>query len=537
VSDTGALNDKQRYLLQQRTKELQTLVRVAQLINVIDLDYVLGQTLQLTTEVSGAAKGSFFLLDENQRPVQRFITQRNMPPAISRQVALHVIEHGLAGWCVRHRAGTIVHDVKQDERWHVFPDDPQDDVRSALCVPVMQLRQVHGIITLVHPEVGHFSDSDLELVEAIANQASTAIRNAQLFDALQTKQAQLEMVLENNSEALLTVDSELYITLLNPEALTLTKSTEDPLGMRLEDFSPESIYPEIAQRLRQTPDQIHNLSFEIHHPKHEQDWVVNVSALVNHRQQREGYVITIHDITSLKEIDRVKSHMLHMLSHDLKNPLNIIWGYVDLLRIDGDTQLPADPRFIDGIMQALHRMENLIEETLSAERIMAGGIIPEPIWFQPQQILNEAIQALQPLAEQKGHEVVVQIEEELPMLKGTPLYLREAIINLISNAIKYTPDQGRITIKASCQNDRFSFFVQDTGLGIPKSKQNKLFTKFYRANRAETAHIAGTGLGLALVKAAVERHHGQVWFESQDNVGSTFGFWLPIPPAPDELAS
>ena len=153
---------KHRELLEQRTKELQTLVRVAQVVNVIDLDYVLLQTIQLTTEVSGASKGSFFLLNDRQQPIQRYITQRDLPPEMSRQVALDVVQKGLAGWVIRNKSGAIVSDVENDERWHVFSDDKQIDVRSALCMPVMYEDNIQGIVTLVSPEVNHFTEPDLQ---------------------------------------------------------------------------------------------------------------------------------------------------------------------------------------------------------------------------------------------------------------------------------------------------------------------------------------------------------------------------------------
>jgi signal transduction histidine kinase len=519
----------ERILLHQRTLELQTLVRVAQLINVIDLDFVLTQTMQLVTEVSKATKGSLFLLDSRNEPIQRFLTQRDMPPEISRQVAREVIENGLAGWCVRHRTGAVVDDVTQDERWYIFADDPQTDVRSALCVPVFHENQLQAVITLVNSDVGHFTDSDLQLVTAVANQAGSAVRNAQLFDDLQTKQKQLELILENNSEALLTVDVHFRITLINPEGLNLTEGLSDAVGRRLDQFPQTSLYPQIYERLHRVQTTHYNLSFEIHSEETERDFAINISALLGEDAQTlQGYIISIHDVTSIKEFERLKTNMLHILTHDLKNPINIIWGYIDLLRVDSQSQIPADPRFIDGILRALQRMENLIEEALTAERLLSAGYKEAQFMFAPLPIVREAIESLKPLAASKHQLILDDIQMPLQETYGTPFQLREAMVNLISNAIKYTPAEGTIQIGASTEDNRFTFYVTDTGMGIPANLQSRIFTKFYRAARPDIQEIKGTGLGLSLVKSAVEMHKGQVWFESQVGKGSTFGFWIPL---------
>lgn len=513
-------------LLAQRTRQLQTLVRVAELINIVDLDFVLAQTMQLTTEVSGASKGSFFLLDENLQPIQRFITQRNMPPEMSRQVAREVVEKGLAGWCVRHRKGAAVEDVSQDERWYVFADDKQDDVRSALCMPVIFEDQIHGVMTLVSPTVGHFSAADLQLVNAIAIQASTAIRNAQLVDALQSKQQELELVLNNTSDALIMTDPTFKIRLCNPRAVSLLgkSSVAELLGQSLSVAAQGSVFSSVVQRITTTPPDKSPTTLEVEANQEQKDYAVSSAAL-----DEGGYIIVIHDVTQLKEFDHLKTNMLHMLTHDLKNPLNVAWGYVDLLRIDGQQGKIADSRFVDGILRALQRMENLIEETLSVARLMNTGASHTDERFAPHKVIGEALDACSDQIHAKNHRIIQDIQANLPELIGSRFQIREAMVNLLNNAIKYTSENGAITVRAYQENKRFIFAVIDTGMGIPIGLQKNLFDKFYRADRPATRDIEGTGLGLNLVKNVIEQHRGTVWFESEEGKGSTFGFWLPLP--------
>lgn len=532
------MNTKKSYeeqnngLLKRRTEELRAVVRVAQLINIIDLDGVLAQTLKVTMEVVGASKGSFFLLDSSGMPIQRFLTQRDMPPEMTGEVARDVLQKGLAGWCIRHKQGAIVADVDSDERWYVFADDHQDDVHSAICIPVMYEGEPRGVMTLVSPEYNAFDEYDLQLLTTVAHQSSTAIRNAQLFDDLQTKQRQLELVLQNTGEALITVDSDFKIVLANPEAHAVMGigRNDSIVGHPLLEVAQNSIFPIIVSKIQEAHLLRGSQSFEIHDEMNKQDFVVTVSALISDSMM-QGYVIALHDVTSFKNFARLKTQMLRMMTHDLKNPINIIWGYIDLLRVDSLQNLPADQRFIDGILRAVQRMDNLIEDTLKTEKFMSSdGQMQRRQNILPAELIQQILDDMHEFVVEKHLNIVKAYSPTAEKVLGDRLQIQEAIANLVSNAIKYTPDGGTITLHSSIEDSRFYFSVEDTGLGIPKELQGQLFKQFYRATRPQIDGIVGSGLGLSLVKTAVENHQGQVWFKSEENVGSTFGFWIPVEP-------
>lgn len=519
-------------LLKRRTEELRAIVRVAQLINIIDLDGVLSQTLKVTMEVVGASKGSFFLLDTNGMPIQRFLTQRDLPPEVTREVAREVVQKGLAHWCITHKKGAIVDDVENDERWLVFDDDDQVDVRSAICIPVLYDDEPRGVMTLVSPELKAFDEYDLQLLTTVAHQSSTAIRNAQLFDDLQTQQRQLELVLQNTGEALLTVDQHFKIVLANPEAQTLLGANRSTsvIGQQLLEVAQNRIFEDIVRNIEDAHLARGSQSFEIQDEANKQDFVVTVSVLAEDNII-QGYVIVLHDVTTLKNFARLKTQMLHMMTHDLKNPINIIWGYIDLLRVDGLQNLPADQRFIDGILRAVQRMDNLIEDTLKTEKFMSvDGQMQRRQAILPSEMIQQALDDLREFVIEKNLTVQKEFEPTIDKILGDRLQIHEAVANLVSNAIKYTPNGGKITIQAYIESERFYFAVEDTGLGIPKDLQGQLFRQFYRASRPQIDGITGSGLGLSLVKTAVENHQGQVWFKSEENIGSTFGFWIPVEP-------
>jgi signal transduction histidine kinase len=266
--------------------------------------------------------------------------------------------------------------------------------------------------------------------------------------------------------------------------------------------------------------------FELADEDDQREFEVNVSA-VHQNERLTGYVIVFHDVTSIKDLSRLKTHMLRMASHDLKNPLGVIEGYIELIRADTEQGEMPDPRCVEGITAAAGRMHNLIEELLDADRIdretrLLSGLI------RPGAVIREIVDEFRPQLQQKNLTLATQIKSDLLPLRGNLTQVRQAMVNLLSNAIKYTPPGGTITVSATERANTFSFSVQDTGIGIPKALQSDLFQRGYRAMREGITGIEGSGMGLSLVAEICRRHRGGVWFNSEEGVGSTFGFWLPI---------
>jgi two-component system phosphate regulon sensor histidine kinase PhoR len=220
--------------------------------------------------------------------------------------------------------------------------------------------------------------------------------------------------------------------------------------------------------------------------------------------------------------------MLQMASHDLKNPLGVIQGYAEIMLMELQ---PGDDYhdFAQDISNVSQRMLDMVTQLLDVERIEASAAGTSER-FVPNEILREIIASEKPKADQKKQVLLEEIDADLPEIEGDRAQLREAFANLLENAIKYTPDNGFVIIRASVDdaNQRLEYAVEDTGYGIPVELQDRIFERFYRAKQPGAEHIPGTGLGLSLVKAVVKRHGGDVWFTSQVGKGSTFGFWLPL---------
>jgi PAS domain S-box-containing protein len=517
--------------LNPEKSQLEVLVRVSSLLSTLDIDRVLNEVVRLTAEYVDATKGSFFLINDQGRglSLQRFLSERNYDPDTKQYVSERVLKEGLAAWVMENRDATVVEDTNTDPRWLTM-DARTQGARSALCVPFMVEDKVYGILTLEHPEPRHFLESDRQLAKAVANQAGAAMRNAQLFDLTQKQQQQMQAVLNSTTEALFTLDVEGRIGLINAAAEEVLRlDAKSATGVDIETLLPYSpILAEIVKTMHERTMTGGKQSFEVTDPETRRDFVISVSVVQQDTTDNSsGYVISLHDVSSLKDLTRLKTHLLHMASHDLKNPLGVLLGYLDMMREDASNGIAPDPIFVDGMFRAVERMEGLIQTLLSQERIEAQGTqLRQRV--DPMQILNDVVSDMSPSAEAKNHEMIVDVPTTTDFISGDPVELREAMGNLVSNAIKYTPEGGRIVIRMAIEDNRLYFSVIDNGLGIPADQQNDIFNKFFRAKTAATAEIEGTGLGLSLVKTVVEQHGGKVWFQSEEGAGSTFGFWIPV---------
>jgi two-component system phosphate regulon sensor histidine kinase PhoR len=171
-------------------------------------------------------------------------------------------------------------------------------------------------------------------------------------------------------------------------------------------------------------------------------------------------------------------------------------------------------------------MKALIEDLLTLERVDSER---KSAWveFDLGELVMDVVEAQRSTADLKRHALTLKVNEGETNVVGNMTQLRQAMTNLIGNGIKYTPNQGYIQVRLKQEDKRVIFEVEDNGYGISEEKQGRLFQRFYRALEPGTDHIAGTGLGLSLVKTVIENHGGEVWVKSEVGVGSTFGFWLP----------
>jgi two-component system phosphate regulon sensor histidine kinase PhoR len=242
-----------------------------------------------------------------------------------------------------------------------------------------------------------------------------------------------------------------------------------------------------------------------------------------------GSVTLLHDMTQLSAIDNIKSNFLAMVSHQLKSPLGSTLLQTSIL-LDGMVgELSEKQRdLIQKIKAKTKGMVELVNDILDVCFIEEKGHIIQIESLNLPETLQKTIEIMQPQAQDKNIALQVTTEDQLPLIKGNKSSIGAMFINLISNAIKYTPSDGQVNIELNKNGEYFQLKVSDTGIGIEDKDIPHIFDKFYRERSERTKNISGTGLGLSIVKGVVDAHRGSISVESKVGKGSTFTVSLPI---------
>jgi signal transduction histidine kinase len=232
----------------------------------------------------------------------------------------------------------------------------------------------------------------------------------------------------------------------------------------------------------------------------------------------------------LRELDRLKDEFIALVSHELRTPLTSIIGYVGLISEEDVGALNADQRnFAEVIERNAQRLLRLVGDLLFLSRIQSGKMAMEFRDTDITEIAARAVEENQPEAERKHIDLVLSATA-VPRFSGDPTRLAQLLDNLISNALKFTPDGGKVEVTVAAEQDQAVIAVTDTGIGIPAADRERIFERFFRTENATRQAIPGTGLGLTITKAIVEAHHGTIAVDSEEGRGTTFRIRLPLPP-------
>jgi signal transduction histidine kinase/DNA-binding response OmpR family regulator len=247
-----------------------------------------------------------------------------------------------------------------------------------------------------------------------------------------------------------------------------------------------------------------------------------------------GSVNSMHDVTAEHEINQMKNEFVSTVSHELRTPLTSIKGYVDLI-LDGETgEINEIQReFLSIVKQNGDRLVALINDMLDISRIESGRIHLKIVPIDLTDLIAGGVATFRAVLEQTGHIVTAEAPDDLPLAAGDRDRVGQVLVNLISNAIKYSPGGGHVAVSARERGNQVVVSVSDEGMGISREDQEHLFDKFYRVDNSLTRDIGGTGLGLSICKTIIELLGGQIWVQSTFGEGSTFNFSLPV--APKEL--
>lgn len=343
---------------------------------------------------------------------------------------------------------------------------------------------------------------------AMADYAAIAIENAQLYHRSEIERSKLETILTQTENSVIVVDPEDRLLLINRAARQVF-GVDGKLDGRsvVETFEDVKLLKLLCAK--------GNL------PRREEIEVADGRVFSAQRTPIEGVgqAIVFHDITHLKELDQIKSEFVTTVSHDLRSPLTAILGYLELIERAG-TVSEQQGEFIRRAQISVKQITDLVNDLLELGRVEAGLNIAKE--DTPLVVLARyAVEGLRGTAESKGVILEVDLSNAVPLINGDPVRMRQMIGNLLDNAIKYTPEGGKVRVVVEAEGDQVILRVSDTGPGIPPADQPYLFDKFFRASNVPD-DMPGTGLGLSIVKSIVDNHGGRIWVDSKLGDGTTF---------------
>lgn len=242
-----------------------------------------------------------------------------------------------------------------------------------------------------------------------------------------------------------------------------------------------------------------------------------------------GAVVQFRDVTIERDVDRQKSGFISIASHQLRTPLSSIRWFVDLLLAGDAGKLTKQQyEFLTDIYTSTTRMINLVGDLLNVSRIESGGVISKPGLTDMKDMLEEIVKDFAGLLRKHKLTIVPKLGADIPRVMLDAVTVKQAIANLIANAVNYTSEGGAITLKLAVEGREIIASVTDTGIGIPDAQKHRVFERFFRADNAVSRETVGSGMGLFITKLVVEANHGRIWFESREGAGSTFLVAFPI---------
>jgi two-component system phosphate regulon sensor histidine kinase PhoR len=375
------------------------------------------------------------------------------------------------------------------------------------------------------------SDDELGRLSKAIHEMSLQLRNK--IEEISREKDYLQTLLGGIMEGVLVVDARGRILMVNHALRQLLS-----LPSHVEDRTPLEIIrnAELERTLRQVLQDGKSTTLELTLPSPEgKTFEVNVvgispspAGIVKEDEGRRGVIAVFHDITRLKELEKIRRDFVANVSHELRTPLTTIKGYAETL-LEGALKEEVASQFVQVIKRHSDRLEKIVEDLLTLSKIESKEFQLRMESLSVSELIVDVLDFIkEPLNKKKMSVSVGELPPTL-LVYGDQQYLEQVLINILDNAIKYGRENGRIVISTTESDQReVEISVKDDGIGIPKEDLLRVFERFYRVDKGRSHELGGTGLGLSIVKHIVQAHGGRVWAESQMGEGSTFHFTLPL---------
>ncbi len=346
---------------------------------------------------------------------------------------------------------------------------------------------------------------------------------------LEARRKEIADVFDSTADGLIALNSEDVVTHVNPEAARLFEAGSDAVGRPFWETVRDARLPDVVTRVRRElrPVEI-GLDLPVGGVGPRRELEARVSPIHDAAGGYAGAVLAFRDVTRLNRLEAVRRDFVANVSHEMKTPLTSILGSIETLQDGALEDREATTEFLAKIDRNARSLAHLVSDLLELSRIEAGGVrlSAEPVYVRD--VVEESVAAVAEQAREKGVTVSVDdLGQDLTIRADSDLLVR-ACVNLLENAVAYTPKGGRVSATACAVDDRVEIAVADTGIGIPAVELERIFERFYRVDKARSRALGGTGLGLAIVRHVAERHGGAVRVVSSEGRGSTFTLSIPI---------
>lgn len=526
------------------------LYRIAsELVASLDIDRVLNKALSMMRDAVQAERGAILILDEDTGYLYHRASiggDQTIPPGGIRSELDR--DSGLVGWILKQHEAALVSDVTVDERW--IPVAGDQDTHSVLAVPIITNEgQAIGAVFLHDHRVGVFTENDLRLVKAAAVQLGSAMNNANLYRMLREQAERLgamfrtqqieatknQAILEGIADGVMVTDDNGRVILFNKAAGSIfSMERTQALGRILDEML--GLY---GSRAREWMSQVQTWQadprsyggeFLADQLEIERKIVsVHLSPVISPGHEFLGAVSVFRDVTAGVEAERAKSEFVSTVSHELRTPMTAIKGYVDLFLMGATGNLTEQQRrFLTVVKGNADRLSSLVNDLLDISRLESGRIVLELTPLEMPPLIEQVSLTITPKANKKNIRVQTVVPAGLPKVYGDSNRVNQILTNLVGNAYKYTPPGGVISIQAYVKDGMFHLGVLDTGIGITREHQEKVFERFFRVDDPLVQTEAGTGLGLSITVSLIHMHGGEIFLESEPGEGSLFTCTLPL---------
>ncbi|MBN1123062.1 MAG: GAF domain-containing protein [Anaerolineae bacterium] len=533
--------------LKQRAAELELINQVSgQIASMLDIDEMLTTAAQLIRESFDYQQICIYMMDEESGLLN---LKANVGMFSDQYPAGHQLKpgEGMVGWVAQEGKRLIANRVHGEKHYMSLFD--KDFSQAKLCVPIHAANRVLGVLAIQSEQEDAFDENDIRLLETLADQLAIGSQNAQMVKQLEYYSSGLVQAVAERTEELLRSKERTEAVLYSVGEAVMTISADGIIQQVNPAFTEQTGYSgdEVAKRHYRLilPDSTASpdlLKLAVVAWQSRQPWrgeldvrrknetvyeaAVTITPLLGSGGKIDAFVGSMRDISYLKELDRMKDVFLSTAAHELRTPLTALRGFSEIL-LTRELDERRARRYLTMINDQSTLLSQIINDLLDLSRLEAGFNLE--IERQPVHFYELAQTALQPFKEGAvKHAFRNKIPEEAPPVWGDTLRLKQLVTNLVSNAVKYSPGGGLVTLNARTINGFLEVSVEDEGIGLLPEQMAHLFEKFWRADTSNTA-IGGTGLGLAICKLIVERHGGKIWAESEYGIGSTFTFTVPFP--------